>query len=184
MSCARAIDTKVSAGERSGLGAAGCAVARFLHLRGLNFEIDAGNLRAAIPLISQRALAEVGKPQMAVLAQLDPSRNQHTVDIHGGLALELEEDVQRAGIRDLTAQYPAAAAQDRACQGLPQARGSLAGDGLHPGCPKSVHSLCGVPIARWIQYRIPGAAKSIPICTKAARGVCSIPASIGGHEGI
>ncbi len=43
--------------------------------KGLNLQIDAGNLRAAIPLLAARALAQLGQADVPVLAEFQPRRN-------------------------------------------------------------------------------------------------------------
>ena len=47
--------------------------------------------------VAAGTLAKLGKADMAVLAQLQAGGNQHAVNIHTGLTLELEEHVDGAG---------------------------------------------------------------------------------------
>ena len=85
---------------------------RVWHRKGLDFEIDAGDLRAAILLVAAGALAKLGEADVPVLAQFEAGGNEHAVDVEAGLALELEQHAHRAGVAGAAAQNPAAAAED------------------------------------------------------------------------
>ena len=54
---------------------------------------------SAICWLAARALAEFGKADMPALAQFQPGGNQHAVNIHAGLPLELEQHAHRARYR-------------------------------------------------------------------------------------
>ena len=91
-----------------------------LQRKGLNLQVDAGDLRAAFLLMAAGALAELGKADMPVLAQFQPGGDQHAVDVHAGLALELEEHAHRACIVSAAAQNPAATAENCTRENLDQ----------------------------------------------------------------
>jgi hypothetical protein len=100
-----------------------------------DLEFDAGDLFFAFRRSHARALAELGKAQMIVAAQLDAGRDENGVDVDAGMAFEFEQDIHGACIIRSTAQDPTPAAQDAAGQGLHQAAGLFCGDGLHLDCP-------------------------------------------------
>ncbi len=132
ISCSRV----AGSGQLGGKGAV-----HHLHRKGLNLKVDAGNLSAAIMMVVASALAELCKANMPALAQFQPGCDQHTVDIHAGLPLELEQHAHRAGIVCATAQNPAAAAENRACESLDQPRRVLYRDGPHLHRPGDAHRL-------------------------------------------
>ena len=115
--------------------------------KGLNFEVDAGNLRAAIPLLAARALAQLGQADVPVLAEFQPRSNQDRVDVDAGLPLELEQHVDPPAVVCASAQYPSPAAKNRAGQQLNQPRRLLDGDCLHLQRPGDAQSL------PWIRFR-------------------------------
>ena len=61
--------------------------------KGLDLEIDAGDFLSATVPVPARALAELSKADMPVLAQFQSSRDQHAVDINACLPLKLEQHV-------------------------------------------------------------------------------------------
>ena len=62
----------------------------------LNFEIDAGNLVAALLRTETRALAKFGKTDVAAAAEFQPRSNQDRVNINTSLPFKLEQQVDRA----------------------------------------------------------------------------------------
>ena len=83
----------------------------------LYFQIDAGNLGAAIPQAVSRALAEFSQADMSELAQLKPRRNQNTVNLQTSLPLKLKQHAHSTGIVGAASQHPAATAKYGAGEG-------------------------------------------------------------------
>ena len=119
-----------------------------LNRKGLDLQVDAGDLAAAILLVAAGALAEFGEADMPALAQLQAGGDHDAVDIDAGLPLELEEHVHGAGIVCAAAEDPSATAEDRAGQDLNQPRGVLDGDGLHLHRPWNADGLRSVACRR------------------------------------
>lgn len=105
--------------------------ARHLHRIGLHFEVDTGDLVAAILLLRSSALAKLSKANMAILAEFNSGGDQHAVDIHASLTLELEQHVDQSGLVCSTAQNPPATTKDRTGEGADKARWVFHGDSLH-----------------------------------------------------
>jgi len=91
--------------------------------KGLDLQIDAGNLGAAILLVAACTQAEFGKADVPTLAQLQAGGDQHAVNLNAGLALEFKQDGHRTGIVGATAENPAATAKNGSGEGLDQSRG-------------------------------------------------------------
>ena len=109
--------------------------------KGLDLQVDAGNLGAAILLVAAGALAEFGKADVPALAQFQAGGDHHAVNIDAGLPLKLEQHIHGAGIVCSAAENPAATTQDCAGESLDQARRLFDGDGLHLHGPGNAHHL-------------------------------------------
>ena len=99
------------------------------HARWLRF------LREVFALVIAGALAKLGEPDVAILAELNSGSDQHAVDLDTGLTLEFEEHVDYTHVCGPAAQDPAAAAHNGPGQGANQPRGFDDGDGLHLKSP-------------------------------------------------
>lgn len=99
--------------------------------QGLDFQVHAGDLSGAVAALVSRALAQLGKADVPGLAELDSSGNENAVDIDAGLALELKEQVDGAGVGGAAAQDPSAACEDGASEGADKARRVNLGDCFH-----------------------------------------------------
>ena len=86
-------------------------------------------------LLAARALAKLREADVAALAEFQSRGDQNAVDVDAGLALKLEEHVHDPGVVCAAAQHPAATAEDRAGEGLDEARRLFGGDGPHLHCP-------------------------------------------------
>lgn len=106
-----------------------------LDREGLDLQVDAGYLRAALLGMVAGALAEFGKADMPVLAQFQAGGDQYAVYIYTCLTLKLEEHRDRAGFVRSTAEHPTAATENGTGEGLDQAARLLDGDRLHLQCP-------------------------------------------------
>lgn len=62
----------------------------------LDFEIDAGNLVAAVLRTETCALAKFGKTDVAAAAEFQPRSNQDRVNINTNLPFKLKQQVDRA----------------------------------------------------------------------------------------
>jgi hypothetical protein len=68
------------------------------------------------------ARAELGKADVAGLAELDSGGNEDALDVYAVLPLEFEEHVHDAGICGAPAENPATAAEDGSSEGRDEAR--------------------------------------------------------------
>ena len=66
--------------------------------KGLYLKVDARDLGAAIALTAAGALAKLGEPDVARLAELKPRRNQDAIDIDAGLPFKFKQHADSAGI--------------------------------------------------------------------------------------
>lgn len=89
----------------------------------MDFEIDAGDLAAAVVGMIMGALAELGQAAMPRLAELDSCGDEDAVNIETGLSLEFKEHVDGAAVTGAAAQHPTSATKDAAGQRLDQAGG-------------------------------------------------------------
>lgn len=109
---------------------------------GLDFEVDAGDLSAAILLMAAGTLAKLGKADVAGLAEFETGGDEDAVDVNAGLAFEFKEHVDGSGVICATAEHPTAATQDCAREGVNQSSRFLDGDSLHLHRPGNGHGLC------------------------------------------
>ena len=93
-------------------------------------------LPVAFLLAAACALAELGEPNVSRMAEFEPGRNEHAVDIEARLALEFKQHGHRSGVAGAPAQNPSPAAEDAAGEHLHQPRGLLGGNGFHLQRPR------------------------------------------------
>ena len=86
--------------------------AGFSHRKGLDLEVHAGNLCAAVGLVIAGALAEFREADVAVLAEFKAGGDENAVDVHAGLALKLKQHGYGPGIVGAPAEHPTTAAQN------------------------------------------------------------------------
>ena len=110
---------------------------------GLNFELDAGNLRTANAQMIARALAKLGHADVAVATELDSACNDSGIDLHAGCALELEKDIDAPAVGSGTCQHPSAAAENGAGECTHKIRRLQGGDSLNLQRPGHDGGLCG-----------------------------------------
>ena len=107
-----------------------------LHRKRPDLQIDAGNFVSAIKLVVTSALAQLGKPHVPGLAQLQSGPDQHAVDVDARLPLKLKQHVDRACIVGAAAQHPPSTAEDGAGQRLHQVRRLVGSYSLHLHGPR------------------------------------------------
>jgi len=111
-------------------GADGAQAGELFGVEGVDFEVYADDLSAAVVVMAFCALAEFGEAEMRELAEFESDRDEDGVDIDAVHAFELEEHIDGAVVVSSTAEDPSAAGKDSAREGVDERIGVAHGCGL------------------------------------------------------